>query len=870
MWCFSVVDAPDEEIDQHTAPLYQTGVHAWGNHPFTSEEREQLEDALHRISGEIRHRGILLKPMLQDFDRNRWGFIPRRIFRRQLLAALRGLSEHEAKLIERRYLSEEETDVNYRAFCVDIDKRERGDEIKVDKQQSSRRKESPSKSSMDKCPNKPHTVEDVKQLVLADFIRRHVNVRDFFLDYDPLNTGTCEHSQFQRGLKSSGLELGETPHVTLQLLADEYFDPACARVRYSDFCDWLESVFYTQGLEKIPTVPFDDVSKQKISATLRQHSGRSIEPDTVTTQALSWIRRKVRTERIELVPYFQCFDAQQENCITAERFKRVLAQLGILPSSDEEIQALLSTYRDRTKAGNQINWRRFTMDVDNASSGNDSEKILGVSGTRTLPKHTKGQTEMNPEEIIMKVKRHVRQKQLRIKDFIRDFDRVNEGLVSRQNLCSAFSQTDLSLKAEEIAALCHPFETDSGRDGEGNPLIRWHVLVNYIDPITEEEPEADCISSIRTLSVGLNQKLRSTLQKENQYRLNEEERDEVATLMRGLSFQIKSQGTITRPFFRDFDSHRHGTVEPSRFFRACAMLKLSLSENDQRLLRKAFYTPGRGGEEISYEWFVAACESDPIEFCNELAQVPPNSPLTLDKCARIAEKISSASSSSSTRNPPRRRNSSRTAATVGNKSADMILGELTSRCKEKGILLKEMCRDFDPLRLGKMTKSKFRSALSMARIDLSDEEFNTLTDAYTVYGCPEEVYWHDIVCIVDEHDEELEKAPLSKRKESKSPSRVSTMKTEGSSDSELQEILKYVRHNVQSKRINFKPRFRDFDPLRRNTIHRSKFMMVLDTEPGLRLEAKDLQKLADAFACSKTDVSYSPFLKEIDPDLDQA
>eukprot|EP01138_Halocafeteria_seosinensis_P003865 gb/GECG01003951.1/.p1 GENE.gb/GECG01003951.1/~~gb/GECG01003951.1/.p1 ORF type:complete len:963 (+),score=128.33 gb/GECG01003951.1/:1-2889(+) len=868
-----VLDAPDEEIDNYTQPLYEKGIHAWGTHSFSEQEQEELEKAMRVCARETHERKLLVKPIFQDFDKNRWGFVPRRVFLRQLLGLYRSMTEHQGKLIEKRYLSDEGTDVNYRAFISDLHERER--EFQGDKrtETSPLRNFSPKKDAhgdtSTKFPKQPRTAEDAKQMVLSDFIRRRVNVRDFFIDFDPLNKGICEHSQFQRGLKASGIELGETPHITLSLLADEYLDEASGKVRYADFCDWLESVFHTQGLERAPTVSFDDSAKTRINAALHQGDGLPSRTDETTEKVLKWIRRKVQTERIELVPYFQCFDTTNENCITSAQFQRVLSQLSLLPSEKEELDALLNTYRQRSKIGNHVNWRRFTNDVDKVPQSS-STNILGSSTSMSQGRITPRRG-ISPEQALHKVKRHVQQNQLRIKDFIGDFDRVHEGLISRQALCSAFSLTGLSLKEEEVEALCRPFESTAAHDSAGNCLIRWSDLVKYIDPIED----SDEVPSIQTLSLQSGRQIESTLRQEGQTRFNESELEQLKVLMQRLSFEVKSQGTIIRPFFQDFDKHRHGTVVPSRFFRACAMLKFDLRPHDHDLLYKAFHTPGKGGDEMSYEWFVSACESDPEMFCDELNETPQGVPLTMDSCARVMEKISARTkpAAKGRQNVPTRQSTQASNKTF-ERDAKEVLEQLRGLCREKGVLLKEHCRDFDPLRLGRMTKAKFYSALSMACVYLSDADVKTLADAYQADEDSNMVYWHDIVAYVDEHDEHLERDPQGKRRDTQSPSRSATLspkttKRTAEEDTEVEKILDYIKSNVVSKRINFKPRFRDFDRLRRNVIHRSKFMMVLDTEPGLRLESHELTKTADAFACSKNEVSYMPFLRRIDPELEQ-
>ena len=56
-------------------------------------------------------------------------------------------------------------------------------------------------------------------------------------------------------------------------------------------------------------------------------------------------------------------------------------------------------------------------------------------------------------------------------------------------------------------------------------------------------------------------------------------------------------------------------------------------------------------------------------------------------------------------------------------SVQDLLARFQLKIKEFRIRVREFLRDFDLLRLGKITQSQFRSGLSIAKLPLSDTEF---------------------------------------------------------------------------------------------------------------------------------------------------
>lgn len=82
-----------------------------------------------------------------------------------------------------------------------------------------------------------------------------------------------------------------------------------------------------------------------------------------------------------------------------------------------------------------------------------------------------------------------------------------------------------------------------------------------------------------------------------------------------------------------------------------------------------------------------------------------------------------------------------------NDVADLI-SKLQAKVKEFRIRVREFLRDFDLLRRGSITQTQFRSGLNIAKIPLSDDEFNLLVQEFKIGD--NHIDWRRFSDIVDQ------------------------------------------------------------------------------------------------------------------------
>jgi len=79
-----------------------------------------------------------------------------------------------------------------------------------------------------------------------------------------------------------------------------------------------------------------------------------------------------------------------------------------------------------------------------------------------------------------------------------------------------------------------------------------------------------------------------------------------------------------------------------------------------------------------------------------------------------------------------------------------LISKLRAKAKEHRLRIQEFLRDFDKLRSGNITRAQLRLGLNMAKIPLSDNEFNLLAETFKSQNKENSVRWRDLCDTVDQ------------------------------------------------------------------------------------------------------------------------
>lgn len=171
---------------------------------------------------------------------------------------------------------------------------------------------------------------------------------------------------------------------------------------------------------------------------------------------LTQIKTQITNKRILIKPQFQDYDRTNSCHITAEQFRRVLKELGLIPPREDLFQILLRKYFDKGNV-REINYFKFCADIDrpedmfvqyvpkhpqpeqlihhgqlrDAGSTFYSEPTqdVDVINNRFLQKRI--ETSNNPSDVERRLQAAVVMKRVRIEEFFIDFDKLRKGKVTK-------------------------------------------------------------------------------------------------------------------------------------------------------------------------------------------------------------------------------------------------------------------------------------------------------------------------------------------------------------------------------------------------------------------------------------------------------
>lgn len=205
------------------------------------------------------------------------------------------------------------------------------------------------------------------------------------------------------------------------------------------------------------------------------------------------------------------------------------------------------------------------------------------------------------------------------------------------------------------------------------------------------------------------------------------------------------------------------------------------------------------------------------------------------------------------------------------------LEKLKREVYTKRIQIANPFHDYDPLRSGLISTAQFMSALGMSSIPLSKPEMEALVALYT--SAPRAArdpsravsyvpFLAEIESVFTQED--LEASPTKTIPPPPSYSAVTedgSVKALGSSSPALS-VLRRLRRDVATRRMNLLPFFEDFDSHGRRVVTQNQFQRLLATM-GLHVTGRELMDLIHRYAdrASDThDIKYIPFLADVDPE----
>lgn len=290
------------------------------------------------------------------------------------------------------------------------------------------------------------------------------------------------------------------------------------------------------------------------------------------------------------------------------------------------------------------------------------------------------------DDVIEKIQKIVKQKNIRVGEFMRDFDKLRSGSITETQFLSCLSMMKIYLTHKESELLINKY-----RNEEKERDVWWKKFCDDIDEvfvIKELEKRSD-ISELSDIT-------------KTSFKLNELSLPDQAVLQEILK-EMKAFFEVNRidpkPAFTNYDHLKRGKVLKPQFKKICHSMKLFLNDGDIDILMKKY------GDPISNEINYVVILNDAKDSGEDKSKLVGQSENDEKKVEEFIPSLSSA-------------NNFYTYQThflhIDFNIKD-VLDKIKHTVKINRIRLMEFFTDFDTLRKGIVSKAKFRTALDMAK-----------------------------------------------------------------------------------------------------------------------------------------------------------
>lgn len=404
-------------------------------------------------------------------------------------------------------------------------------------------------------------ISRIKHIVLVNRLK----VSPCFEDFDQLRCGSISKDQFRRGLSMLGLNKIHFHDLTdsqFQLLCEHYQNPMHKdKIIWTKFRNDIDSVFTQFNLEKNPMLevpPLESFLQPKPGSV--NWSQASEEHKVFYEKTMENLRKHVHEKQILIEPTFKDFDHHGNQHITQHQFAQCLSMLN-LPFTAAELATLKARFADDMG----IHYVDFIHEL----LPNDYKPIEPCYGklmkeVRDLNERNKTCESDGPldlESVLLKVKTKVFKERFRLIDFIKDYDKLNSGRVSRNQFYRALGLSPLELTGAEVAVLSDKYQSPTHcqsidykkfcEEVESIFTIR-HLEKNPLRHIYQFQPEEEC---------RLNA-------------LSEEEQVLLQQAMQRIAERVREHRIQLFPLMEDFDRVKNGKLSRSHFRRVLMQLGL--------------------------------------------------------------------------------------------------------------------------------------------------------------------------------------------------------------------------------------------------------------------------------------------------------
>jgi len=432
---------------------------------------------------------------------------------------------------------------------------------------------------------------------LSDQVRkRRLMVYQYFKDYDRSKgySRVITPTQFGRILHFLTLNVAAED---FKLLCKKFKDEATGDVNYPAFVQTVDREFvnYTQS----EPMEVGSQASRSPSPTEKPMNLTGVNIEDIMAR----IRHIVLVHRRRVCEYFQDFDPLRSGSITKSQFQRGLSDLGFSALghhnlSNAQFEALCQVYASPSQK-DKIFWTHFMDDIESVFTQKGLEKnpmqTVAPPEIFLIPKPgTVDWSASNPDkhgtflQVMDRLRARTSQRRVLVKPLFQDFDRHNNGHVTKSQLRQCLTMLELNCSEDEMICLEEKFCNDTG--------------FNYISFLQELQP----VEPPKMMYVQRLEDIRRANQKP---KLPEKG---AATDLESVLLKIKTKVFKDRirihEWMTDYDKLRTGRMKKSNFRRALDLCMFLLTESELAILEDHYQAVGYP-DFVNYTDFIDEIES---------------------------------------------------------------------------------------------------------------------------------------------------------------------------------------------------------------------------------------------------------------------
>lgn len=419
-------------------------------------------------------------------------------------------------------------------------------------------------------------IEKILASIRETVLKRRLLIYPYFKDYDRgiAYTRNVTKSQFARILHFLSLAVGEED---TGLLCRKFEEPISGDVNYPAFCQAVDQEFRHYTVDAATQPP-----SSEYVATAQSPRISTAHVDLKTL--LARIRHHALVNRIRVIEFFQDFDPLRSGSISKAIFQRGLNSMGITSIRADQLKALCDLYEDPKKS-DCVLWTNFLVDIESVFTQPNLEKhpTLKVPPFETFHLPNEGcctnwnglseEVRAQYDEALFRMFSRSQQRRLLAKPIFQDFDRHNNGHVTKSQFRQCLAYLDLNGDENEVAAIEKKFSDNIG--------------FNYLKFLDELEPRA---KQQPKYPAHLKE-----LQAVNAFK-KPPEIDALTTLdsiIRKIKIKVYKERMRIYEFMRDYDKLRTGRILIPNFKRSLDLAGLELKESEVKILEDAYRSYGQ-------------------------------------------------------------------------------------------------------------------------------------------------------------------------------------------------------------------------------------------------------------------------------------